>query len=108
MTTNADLAAAAISYARTASGRTNPEFDYDISIHGIGGPLAPIGQAVYVIATRSLPADATPEAREAAWRQLLNDLQPELRAYEQRCRERKYSGWSAAAQSRGDHIRYAS
>ncbi len=105
------LAAAVISEARQMSGLTNPEFDYDISIHGVGGPLGPLGNACYRIATRHLPPvqAGTPESvineRQALATQLWNDLQLELAAYAQRCRNRQYTGWS---NTNPNPIRYAS
>lgn len=88
-------AAAVISRARTNSGLTAPEFDYDIatwfnrSVDGIGGMNSPLGVATYQIANE--------------WA----DLHDELVAYARRCRDRKYSGWSSAARSRGQRIAYA-
>jgi hypothetical protein len=110
----ADLAAAVISEARQMSGLTTPAFDYDIKIHGIGGASGPLGGATYTIATRDLPAvrPGDPESildeRKAIADKLWADLQPELRAYEQRCQNREFAGWSTAARDRGQHIRYAS
>ncbi len=101
---NADLAAAVIANARDFSNLTTPEFDHMIAVKGIGGPLGELGNATYTIANRDNP-DADSDTCEARWMNLWHQLQPELQAYEQRCRNRKYSGWSNA--SRGP-IRYAS
>lgn len=106
MTTNpadlAHIAAATISEARQRSGLTNAEFDHQIAIHGVGGPMGAIGQAAFTITTRDM--DATTDEREAVWRQAWADLQPEMDAYAKRCRDRTYSGWSNA---NPDPIRYA-
>lgn len=114
MTNLAQLAAAVISEARNASGLTTPEFDYHIKVHGIGGPLGELGNATYAIAVRDLPPvqpgdpESVIEQRKAIADQMWADLQPELRAYEQRCRDRKFAGWSNAAKGTGQRIRYAS
>lgn len=114
MTTLEHLAAAVISEARNFSGMTAPEFDYHIKVHGIGGPLGGLGNATYLIATRDLPPvrpgdpEAVLDAHKAAADTLWEQLQPELRAYELRCRTREFSGWSNAAKATGQRIRYAS
>lgn len=99
----ADSTATVIARARTNSGLTAPEFDYDIainydkSINGIGGIHSPLGAATYEIAGE----------RGVDFDQLWEELQPELHAYATRCKARKYSGWSSAARSRGQRIAYA-
>lgn len=103
--TLADTAAAVISYAREFSGLTNAEFDYRIATRGIGGPNSELGSATYVIATRDVPDAMSTDDREALWLRTWEALAPEMQAYERRCRDRRYSGWSNA--SRGP-IRYAS
>jgi hypothetical protein len=91
------IAAAAISEARTMAAMTAPAFDYHIAIHGIGGIFGELGNAAAGIAIREgLDVAAT-------WA----SLQPELFAYEARCKARQYTGWSAAARSRGARIQYA-
>lgn len=101
--TAARIAAAIISEARHFSGKTAPEFDYDISCHynisvdGIGGEFSPLGNANYRIA-RDFGNDPAEQ-----W----IIVRAELMAYARRCHERQYTGWSAAAQSRGGRIKYA-
>lgn len=97
------LAAAVIWRARNNAALTAAEFDYDIGIHfdtsenGIGGVHSPLGAATYEIAAE----------RGHDFHQLWDELRPELQAYAERCRDRKYSGWSTAARSRGQRIAYA-
>lgn len=105
-------AAAVIARARTESPYgTAAEFDYDIarwfdqSMDGIGGLTSPLGNATYAIANEG--HDGTADECTARAQRLLDELQPELTAYAHRCRERKYSGWSSAAKSRGQRIQYA-
>lgn len=106
-------AASVIAAARELSPFETPaEFDYDIAIHhdqsvnGIGGIYGPLGNGVYAVAAERLPGGTT-EEREALRDQLWQELQPELQAYAQRCRDRKYAGWSNAARARGARITYA-
>ncbi|MFI7608498.1 hypothetical protein ACIBTV_25560 [Micromonospora sp. NPDC049366] len=106
------IAATAIARARTNSGMSTPEFDFQIAAHGIGGIHSPLGSEVYEIANAHMPeavagADNRMNEREANHRRLWEALQPELQAYAQRCRERRYTGWSDEAQARGARIRYA-
>jgi hypothetical protein len=105
------LAATAIARARDASGLTAPEFDHQIKAEGIGGPHGPLGQEVYVLANTHMPEvlpgqDNRHDDRDANHLRLWEQLQPELRAYEQQCRDRRFLGWSHAAQARGQKIRY--
>lgn len=106
-------AAAVISRARSNSGMTAPEFDYDISVHGIGGLFGSLASAAYEIANEHLPhvapgaGEAALAEREANRDRLWENLQPELERYAERCRARKYTGWSAASRSRGARISYA-
>lgn len=104
-------AAAVISRARSNSGLTAPEFDYDIAVNwdqhmdGIGGTHSPLGVATYEIANQGHAGDA--DARDARFQALWDDLRTELTTYAARCRQRKYTGWSSAAKSRGQRVGYA-
>lgn len=96
-------AAAVIARARSNSGLTAPEFDYDIAVHfaesvnGIGGEFGTLGNANHEIAREH---SVDPAEQWAA-------LQTELTTYAEKCRNRKYTGWSAASRSRGARISYA-
>lgn len=105
----------AISRARDTaviSGRMNStaEFDYHISVNGIGGgPYSELGNEVYLLANAHLP-EVTPgvgeeelDRRTENARLLMEQLMPEFSAYEKRCKQRKYRGWSAG----NGPIRYA-
>jgi prevent-host-death family protein len=105
-------AARVIARARANSNfDTAAEFDYDIkrwfdrSMDGIGGVSGPLGNACYEIANEGFAGTAVEQ--DDRYNQLWSQLQPELTAYAHRCRERKYSGWSAAAKSRGQRVQYA-
>ncbi|MER7280476.1 type II toxin-antitoxin system prevent-host-death family antitoxin [Dactylosporangium sp. NPDC000244] len=104
-------AAAVIFRARSNRGLTAAEFDYDIATHydtnldGVGGINGWLGSATYEIANEG--HTGTADEGEARARQLWDQLQPELQAYARRCKDRKYSGWSSAAKSRGQRIAYA-
>lgn len=106
----AHVAATAIARARDASGMTAAAFDYAIATNGIGGPVGQLGVEIYLLANAHMPevipgADNRLDERVANQRALWEALQDELQAYETRCKERGYVGWSTA--SRGP-IRYAS
>jgi hypothetical protein len=105
-------AATVIARARANSGLTAPEFDYRISVEGIGGPRGPLGNETYELANTHMPEvepgqDNRLDERDANWIRLWEALQPEMEAYAQKCRDRKYTNWSTAAQSRGKRIQYA-
>ncbi len=104
--------ATVIARARANSGLTTPAFDYQISVEGIGGPRGPLGNEVYDLANEHMPEvvagqDNRLEERDANWLSMWEALQPELETYAQRCRDRRYTGWSSAAQARGQRIQYA-
>lgn len=108
-----DTAAAVITEARrtAATGEnlaaehalTTAQFDYDISVHGVGGLYGPLGQATYTIVRQGMPSATTDEV-EAAWHTTWTEIQPELDAYAARCRAHSYTGWSNANRN---PIRYA-
>lgn len=105
-------AATVIARARSESDLTAAEFDYRISVEGIGGPGGWLGNQVYELANAHMPEvepglDNRLDERDANHLRLWEALQPELQAYGQRCRDRKYRNWSTAAQSRGKRIQYA-
>lgn len=105
-------AATVIARARANSGLTAAEFDYDIRLNGIGGPLGPLGNEAYRLANAHMP-DVEPgrdngmDERTANQLRLWEALQPELEAYGKRCRERKFTNWSNAARDTGKRIQYA-
>ncbi len=105
-------AATVIAIARRDTGLTAPEFDHQIATTGIGGPHGPLGNACYQVANQHLP-EAMPgqdnrlDERTANQQRLWEALLPELEAYATRCRNRKYSGWSAASKALGHRVRYA-
>lgn len=106
------VAAIVIARARETSGLTAPEFDYQISVHGVGGIYGPLGNESYPLANAHMPEvepgqDNRMDEREANWLRLWEALQPEMEAYAQKCRSRQYANWSNAAQTRGRRIQYA-
>lgn len=113
--THTDLhhtAATVIARARANSGLTAAEFDYRISVDGIGGPRGPLGNEAYAVANGQMPEvvpgqDNQLDERDANWLALWEALQPEMQAYAQRCRNRRYTGWSTAAQATSQRIQYA-
>lgn len=105
-------AATVIARARANSGLTAAEFDYRVKCEGIGGPRGWLGQEAYELANGHLPEvepghDNRLDERDANHLRLWEALRPEMEAYEKRCRDRKYSGWSNAARSTGQRIQYA-
>lgn len=102
--TTYETTARAIAIARQDTGSTAAEFDYQIATAGIGGPMSPLGNAVYKIANPT--TDVTADEADARAARLYDELRPELEAYARRCRQRKYVGWSHSSSGRG--IKYAS
>ncbi len=109
MATTKEIAAMAIARARDKADSA-AAFDYHIAVHGIGnGLFSELGSEVYLLANAAnlgrdgLPQIPSAEAEEHGMR-LCEQLLPELKAYEKRCRDRQYSGWSNAS---GGPIRYA-
>ncbi|TDC00780.1 hypothetical protein E1091_04205 [Micromonospora fluostatini] len=106
-------AATVIARARATSGLSTPEFDLRIAIDGIGGVFGPLGNATYEVANAHMPEprpgqDNRLDECAANQARLWELLRPELEAYAQKCRNQKYLGWSDAARSRGQQVRYAS
>ncbi|WP_229398154.1 hypothetical protein [Micromonospora okii] len=106
------IAARVIAQSRAESGRTAAEFDHDIAVNGIGGVFGPLGNAVGAVANAHMPEvvpgqDNRLAEREANTARMWDALRPALEAYGERCRARKYRGWSSAAQALGQRIRYA-
>lgn len=106
------IAATVIARARANSGLTVAEFDYDIRLNGIGGPLGPLGNEAYGVANAHMPEvvpgqDNRLDERTASHLALWEALQPELESYAKRCRERRFAHWSNAARDLGKRIQYA-
>lgn len=105
-------AATVIARARSNSGLSAPEFDYQIKCNGLGGLLGPLGNEAYELANGHLPSvepgqDNRMDERDDNHRRLWEALRPEMLAYAQRCSDRQYTGWSNAARNIGERIRYA-
>lgn len=79
--------------AKSLSGRTAAEFDYDLAY---GEGYTPAGVALGQVVGEAVKAGADREALNAQVAQLIVEA-----------KAKRYTGWSTAARARGHRIRYA-